>query len=350
MTHRQHPPKTRLTYKDAGVDIDSGQKILAPIKALAKKSERPEILSGVGGFAALCELPQGYRKPVLVTATDGVGTKLQLANAQNLHQGLGQDLVAMSVNDVLVTGAEPLLFLDYIAISQLDPLVVIAIVEGVSQACVLAGCTLAGGETAEMPGLYQPGDYDLAGFCVGVVEKDSIIDGRDIVAGDLLLGLPSSGPHANGFSLIRMILERRQINLSDHPELTEQLLAPTEIYSRVIRQLAEHLNLLGMAHITGGGLVENLPRMLSNNCLAVTVSLDKWSIPPIFSWLKEQGNISDEEMLKTFNCGIGMVVCIHPEDLGKATEILTQMQITPSVIGQIDQGLEKRITFNGHWG
>ncbi len=340
---------TRLTYKDAGVDVEAGQQIVESVRVIAQSASRPEVLSGIGGFAGLCELPKGYTQPVLVTATDGVGTKLKLAAACNLHSGLGQDLVAMSVNDVLVTGASPLLFLDYVSAGQLDRRTITSIVEGIAEACAFSGCALVGGETAEMPGLYQPGDYDLAGFCLGVVEKSQIIHGQDIAAGDRLIGLPSTGPHANGFSLIRMILQRKGIDLAQDSKLAAQLLAPTAIYSRNIENLMQHVSILGMAHITGGGLTENLPRMLASKDLGMTVSLENWSLPTIFRWLQEQGRLTDEEMLKTFNCGIGMVICISPKEVNKAQDLLQKCGVQAPVIGQIGTSNPGRVLFSGRW-
>lgn len=327
---------TPLTYQDAGVDIDAGNAMVESLKAITEQTKRPEILSGIGGFAALSRLPDKYQEPVLVAGTDGVGTKLKLAIELGRHEDLGRDLVAMSVNDILVTGAEPLLFLDYFATSKLNPQVVTQVVRGIGAACIQAGCTLAGGETAEMPGLYRNNDYDVAGFCLGVVEKKDIIDGHKIAAGDLLVGLASSGPHANGFSFIRMILERAKINLATAPDLAEQLLASTHIYAAAVKRLIAEVSVLGMAHITGGGLTDNLPRMLPKQAaLAMAVDLTSWQQPEVFNWLQAKGNISNGQMLRTFNCGVGMVICIRESEQQAAIKSLEAAGATPFVIGRV---------------
>lgn len=353
---------TSATYLDAGVDIDAGQRLAKSFGAIAEPTKRPEMLSGIGGFAALCELPAGYQQPVLVASTDGVGTKLKLAIELGQHESLGQDLVAMSVNDVIVTGGEPLLFLDYFATSKLDPEVASPVVRGIGAACEIAGCTLAGGETAEMPGLYQSGDYDLAGFCIGVVEKSKIIDCHSIQAGDLLIGMPSSGPHSNGFSLIRMILERQGIRLSAHKELARQLMTPTHIYVRAVRALTAAITVPGLTHITGGGLTENLPRLLTGQTeLGIRIDLQSWERPSIFKWLQQQGNLSEQTMLRTFNCGIGMVACVREEDKDQALMILKEeamgardaAPLLPVVLGQIETTKQppakQRVQFHGRF-
>lgn len=343
--------KIALSYKQAGVDIDAGQAVIPSYKTIAERTRRPEMINGVGGFAALCELPAGYHQPVLVTGTDGVGTKLKLAIALDRHESLGQDLVAMSVNDVLMTGATPLLFLDYLAVGQLEPAIAVRIVQGIGSACELAGCALAGGETAEMPGLYQAGDYDLAGFCLGVVEKADIINGQAIQEGDVLIGLPSSGPHANGFSLIRAILEQTATDLATHSELADQLLEPTRIYTHSIQQLMSATQVLGMAHITGGGLVKNLPRMLpADTQLNITIELNSWQRPAIFDWLQKNGGISDQDMLQTFNCGIGIVACIRASEQKTALDALQKVGEHPIIIGQIQNTGQPAGTphFHGH--
>ena len=301
-----------LTYRDAGVDIDAGAELVRRIAPAAARTRRPEILGGVGGFAALARLPQRYREPVLVTGTDGVGTKLRLALERDAHDGVGQDLVAMCVNDCLVVGAEPLLFLDYYATARLEVDVAERVVIGIARACELAGCALAGGETAEMPGFYAPGEYDLAGFCVGVVERTAIVDGRRMAPGDVLLGLASSGPHANGFSLIRRILEIGGIDPSAEDGLLETLLAPTRIYVPAVRAVLDGGHPVhAMAHVTGGGLPENLPRMVPEGAdLRLIVELASWTIPPVFRRLAAAGGVAELELLRTLNCGVGFVLCV----------------------------------------
>ncbi|MCR9276881.1 MAG: phosphoribosylformylglycinamidine cyclo-ligase [Pseudomonadaceae bacterium] len=301
---------SKLTYKDAGVDIDAGAELVRRISGAVKATHRPEVRSDLGGFAALTELPTRYRHPMLVTGTDGVGTKLRLAIDYDRHDSIGQDLVAMCVNDVLVTGAEPLLFLDYYATASLDVDVAARVIAGIADGCQLAGCALVGGETAEMPGMYESGDYDLAGFCVGVVERDQVISGANMAPGNALIGLASSGAHSNGYSLIRRVLEN-----AGRPSdaLLDELLAPTRIYVALVQQiLAEfgHEAVHAMAHVTGGGFQENLPRMLRSDSLALRVTMDSWQRPDLFSWLQQAGNIDELEMLKTFNCGIGFVLCV----------------------------------------
>ena len=294
-----------LTYRDAGVDIDAGNELVRRIAPLAARTQRPEMLTGLGGFAALATLPERYRDPVLVAGTDGVGTKLRLAIDHDRHDDVGQDLVAMCVNDVLAAGAEPLFFLDYYASGSLDLDIAERVIAGIARGCELAGCALAGGETAELPGFHKQGDYELAGFCVGVAERDGLVTGADIAPGDVLLGLASSGAHANGYSLIRRILAD-QASPPD-ADLLNRLLAPTRIYVRAVLPLLDDVK--GMSHITGGGFVDNLPRMFGPD-LAALVDLDAWRRPALFGFLQQAGNIDELEMLRTFNLGIGFVLCV----------------------------------------
>ncbi len=331
--------KQALSYRDAGVDIDAGNTLVDEIKQITKRTHRPEVLSQLGGFGALCEIPAKYQQPVLVSATDGVGTKLKLAMQMNKHDTIGIDLVAMCVNDLIVCGAEPLFFLDYYATGGLDVGVAKSVVSGIGEGCEQAGCALIGGETAEMPGMYQPGDYDLAGFSVGVVEKTKIIDVSDVQIGDCLIGLRSSGPHSNGYSLIRKILEVSGADLQQpfaDSTLGETLLAPTIIYVNTVRELAATVNIHGIAHITGGGLIENLPRVLPDNACAA-INKQSWSRPEIFNWLQEQGNVNEHEMLRTFNCGIGMVLCIPEQDCQVALDVLNRTEESAFLIGQIEE-------------
>jgi phosphoribosylformylglycinamidine cyclo-ligase len=317
-------PKSPLSYLDAGVDIAAGDRLVENIKQLALKTLRPEVLAGVGGFGALFEISKKYRDPVLVSGSDGVGTKLKLAFQLNKHDTVGIDLVAMSANDILVQGAEPLFFLDYFACGKLDVATATQVIQGIAKGCELAGCALIGGETAEMPGFYAAGEYDLAGFAVGVVEKDRIITCRTITAGDVVLGLASSGAHSNGYSLIRKIIERSGAVLSSDfhgQSLGEALLAPTRIYVKPLLELMQHLPVKGMAHITGGGLLENIPRILPDNLCAV-LQRSAWDMPPLFKWLQAQGNIAEREMYRTFNCGIGMAVVVSPEHVQQAQKLL----------------------------
>lgn len=327
-----------LSYKDAGVDIDAGNALVERIKQVAKATRRPEVMGGLGGFGALCQLPGGYREPVLVSGTDGVGTKLKLAMELGMHDDIGIDLVAMCVNDLLVCGAEPLFFLDYYATGKLNVDVAERVVTGIGKGCELSGCALIGGETAEMPGMYHGDDYDLAGFCVGVVEKSDIIDGSKVAAGDVLIGLKSSGPHSNGFSLIRKVLEITNTDL-DTPlagqPLSEHLMAPTRIYVKSLLQLQKELPIHAMAHITGGGLPENLPRVIPNGCRAV-IKRDSWEIPVVFRFLQEQGNIAPLELYRTFNCGIGMVLCVPASHQEQALQRLTELGEQSVVIGHIE--------------
>jgi len=304
-----------LTYRDAGVDIDAGNALVERIKSVSRATQRPEVLNGLGGFGALCTIPSGYSEPVLVSGTDGVGTKLRLAMDLGVHDTIGIDLVAMCTNDIAVVGAEPLFFLDYFATGKLNVDVAAAVVSGIGKGCELAGAALVGGETAEMPGMYQGEDYDLAGFCVGVVERADIIDGSTVHAGDTLIALPSSGPHSNGYSLIRKVLE----HTGSQPQqscgevtLGEALLAPTTIYNRPLLSLQKSIDIKAMAHITGGGILENLPRVLPEG-VGARVHRDSWSLPPVFEWLQAGGNIEEREMMRTFNCGVGMILVVAPE-------------------------------------
>ena len=291
------------------------------------------MLSGLGGFAALAELPSRYEHPVLVTGTDGVGTKLKLAIEHNRHDSVGQDLVAMCANDVLVTGAEPFLFLDYYATGKLDVDVAERVINGIAQGCQLAGCALVGGETAEMPGFYGSGDYDLAGFCIGVVERQNIVHGQDIAVGNKLIGLASSGPHSNGYSLIRRIIDDKGVELKS--ALLDELMAPTHIYARSVLALGERVTVLGMAHITGGGVIENLPRMFTDDNIAALIDLDSWTWPTVFNWLQQAGNVEQIEMLRTFNCGIGFVLCVDAEAVDPTLESLEANGEKATVIGEI---------------
>jgi phosphoribosylformylglycinamidine cyclo-ligase len=317
---------TGLSYRDAGVDIDAGDDLVDRIKPHARRTLRPEVLGGIGGFGALMELPKHYREPVLVSGTDGVGTKLKLAFQLNKHDTIGQDLVAMSVNDILVQGAEPLFFLDYFACGKLDVDVGEQVVAGIARGCELAGCALIGGETAEMPGMYPIGEYDLAGFAVGVAEKSRLIGGQTIKAGDAVLGLASSGPHSNGYSLIRKVVEVTGADLyadfHGRP-LGEVLLEPTRIYVKSLLALMKVVTVKGMAHITGGGLLENVPRILHED-LAAVLSKNAWEMPPVFRWLMEAGKVAEHEMYRTFNCGIGMVVVVDEADLETAMQFLNE--------------------------
>lgn len=332
--------KPSLTYRDAGVDIDAGNALVDRIKAHVATTGRAEVLGGLGGFGGLFELPSGYRKPVLVSGTDGVGTKLKLALAMGRHDTIGIDLVGMCVNDVVVLGAEPLFFLDYYATGRLDVETAADVVAGIAEGCRQAGCALIGGETAELPGMYQGDDYDLAGFCVGIVEKDRIIDGSRVVPGDAVVAVASSGPHSNGYSLIRRILEASGAGLEDPFEgssLGECLLAPTRIYVRSALALLEAVEVHAIAHITGGGLPENLPRVLPDGCRAV-IRRDSWSMPPIFDWLQQQGNVAPAEMLRTFNCGVGMIFVVPGAAASEAVESLNARGEHAWVAGEVVTG------------
>ncbi|EEO28321.1 phosphoribosylformylglycinamidine cyclo-ligase [Oxalobacter paraformigenes] len=328
-----------LSYRDAGVDIDAGDALVAAIKPFARRTMREGVLGGIGGFGALFEIGNKYREPVLVSGTDGVGTKLKLAFLLNRHDTVGIDLVAMSVNDILVQGAEPLFFLDYFACGKLDVNTATDVIKGVAAGCEQAGCALIGGETAEMPGMYPDGEYDLAGFAVGAVEKSAIIDGTKIVPGDVVIGLASSGIHSNGYSLVRKIVEVAKPDLSadfDGRSLADALMAPTRIYVKPLLSLMSSIEVKGMAHITGGGLVENVPRVLQNHLTAV-LKKEAWSMPPLFNWLQKHGNVADEEMHRVFNCGIGMVVIVSKENADKAVSALEISGETVYRIGEIRQ-------------
>jgi phosphoribosylformylglycinamidine cyclo-ligase len=341
------PDRPSLSYKDAGVDIDAGNALVERIKGVTKKTTRPEVLGGLGGFGALCEIPAGYREPVLVSGTDGVGTKLRLAMDLGIHDTIGIDLVAMCVNDLVVAGAEPLFFLDYYATGNLNIDTAADVVTGIGHGCELAGCALVGGETAEMPGMYEGEDYDLAGFCVGVVEKSRIIDGQSVAEGDVLIGLPSSGPHSNGYSLIRKILEVSGADLQDpigDTTLAQALLAPTTIYVKPLLELFKTVDVKALSHITGGGLLENLPRVLPNNCNA-RIDADSWERPAVFNWLQEQGNVEQLEMYRTFNCGVGMVICVAADDATATLELMQQQGLSAWVIGAITAG-DNEVVFN----
>jgi phosphoribosylformylglycinamidine cyclo-ligase len=330
-----------VTYRDAGVDIDAGDELVERIKPRVKRSMRPEVLGGIGGFGALVEVPlDRYRKPVLVSGTDGVGTKLRLAIDTQRHDGVGIDLVAMCANDVIVQGAEPLYFLDYFASGKLDVDVGERVIAGIVEGCVQAGCALVGGETAEMPGMYHGADYDLAGFCVGVVEKDLIIDGSRTAAGDVVLGLPSSGPHSNGFSLIRKILQVSGADMNadlDGVTLIDRLMTPTRIYVKPLLTLMGQVSLHGLSHITGGGLVDNIPRVLPDGLEAV-LQRNAWRRESVFEWLQREGKVSDAEMYRVFNCGIGMTIQVAARDAEQAISVLRDAGQEALVIGEVRRG------------
>ncbi|MCU7878302.1 MAG: phosphoribosylformylglycinamidine cyclo-ligase [Candidatus Thiodiazotropha sp. (ex. Lucinoma kazani)] len=328
-----------LSYRDAGVDIDAGNELVERIKPIVKQTFRPGVLAGLGGFGALFELPlDRFKEPVLVSGTDGVGTKLKLALELNRHDTIGIDLVAMCVNDIVVAGAEPLFFLDYYATGQLDLEIATDVVSGIAEGCKQAGAALTGGETAEMPGLYSKGDYDLAGFCVGIAEKSRLILPERVKAGDVLIGVASSGPHSNGYSLVRKILQVSGADLEQslgETSLGEALLTPTRIYVKPILQLMQQIEIHALAHITGGGLPENLPRVLPPGCKAV-IDSDSWQLPPVFGWLQTQGNIVNSEMLRTFNSGVGMVVCVAQADVQSSLQILNDAGETAWRLGTIE--------------
>jgi phosphoribosylformylglycinamidine cyclo-ligase len=333
-------PKS-LTYRDAGVDIDAGEALVDRIKPLVKRSMRPEVIAGPGGFGALVELPlERYKRPVMVSGTDGVGTKLRLAIETGRHDTIGIDLVAMCANDVVVQGAEPLFFLDYYATGRLNVDVAASVISGIVEGCVQAGAALVGGETAEMPGMYSGDDYDLAGFCVGLVEKDRIIDGTKTRAGDAIIGLPSSGPHSNGYSLIRRLIqaggadEKTQL---DGKPLYDRLLAPTKIYVKPLLRLIAAVPVHGVAHITGGGLVDNIPRVIPEGLEAV-IHASRWSRGPVFEWLQRAGNVTDAEMHRTFNCGIGMTICVPSDSTDEAMRVLKEAGEQPLIIGEVREG------------
>lgn len=336
MTHASSSSPQSLSYKDAGVDIEAGDQLVENIKPFAKRTLRPEVLGGIGGFGALVEVSKKYRSPVMVAGTDGVGTKLKLAFQLNQHDTVGQDLVAMSVNDILVQGAEPVFFLDYFACGKLDVAVATDVVKGIAHGCELAGCALIGGETAEMPSMYPEGEYDLAGFAVGLVERERIITGKNIVPGDIVLGLASSGPHSNGYSLIRKIVARSGVDLHANLPLAQQLLAPTRIY---VKPLLAALNanpewIKGMAHITGGGLTENIPRILPEGVTGI-IDRKTWTRPAVFDWLQQQGQVDDAEMARTFNCGIGMAVVVAPVHAAALAAFLAAQGESVFTIGNV---------------
>ena len=327
-----------LSYKDAGVDIDAGNALVEKIKGAAKRTRRPEVLAGLGGFGALFELPSGYKQPVLVSGTDGVGTKLRLALDHGKHDTVGIDLVAMCVNDLIVCGAEPLFFLDYYATGKLDIETAAAVINGIADGCGISGCSLIGGETAEMPGMYEGEDYDLAGFCVGIVEKSELIDGSKVAVGDTLIGLASSGPHSNGYSLIRKVLEVTgtdpAVDTIDGQPIIDLLMKPTRIYVKPLLELIKKSQVNALAHITGGGLTENLPRVLPDD-LGAEIDLANWALPPVFAWLNESAGLSQSELLKTFNCGIGMVLVVSSDRAAALSRHLSAEGETVSVLGYV---------------
>ena len=330
-----------MDYKQAGVDVEAGREFVDNIRNLVVSTHRPEVLGGLGGFSGLFALPSGYKEPVLVSGTDGVGTKLKLANTLNCHHTVGIDLVAMCVNDVLTSGAEPIFFLDYLATGKLNQQQLTEVVSGIAQGCRLAGCALIGGETAEMPGFYPPGEYDLAGFCVGVVEKSLILDGSQVKVGDVAIGLESSGIHSNGFSLVRKVIDECNISLQDsldfwgQKSLAELLLTPTKIYVKPILAAAKSgLEIHGMAHITGGGLPENLPRCLPEG-MSININRSSWEVPPIFRWISEVGNVNEEGMFNTFNMGIGFVVLVSPTQVEMAIDFFFSQGIKAYCLGEV---------------
>lgn len=337
-----NPSNQSLSYKDAGVDIDAGEALVERIKSVAKSTTRPEVVGGLGGFGALCRIPQGYKSPLLVSGTDGVGTKLKLALQFNQHDSIGIDLVAMCVNDLLVCGAEPLFFLDYYATGKLDVDTAATVVSGIGEGCKQSGCALIGGETAEMPGMYQDEDYDLAGFCVGVVEEEEIITGKNVAEGDVLIGLKSNGAHSNGYSLVRKVIEVSGTDINadiplDGMSFKDAMMAPTRIYVKAIQALQKGLgnnNIHAMAHITGGGLTENLPRVLPDN-LTAQIDTNSWQFSELFNWLQKQGNIEQLEMYRTFNCGVGFVIAVPAAQADDAMDILNQAGETAWKLGEI---------------
>jgi phosphoribosylformylglycinamidine cyclo-ligase len=316
--------KSSISYRDAGVDIEAGDALIENIKPYARRTMRPEVLAGIGGFGSLFEVPKKFKNPVMVSGTDGVGTKLKLAFQLDKHDTVGIDLVAMSVNDILVQGAEPLFFLDYFACGKLEVGTATQVIRGIAAGCEQSGCALVGGETAEMPGMYPAGEYDLAGFAVGMVEKDAIIDGSTIAEGDVVLGLASSGAHSNGYSLIRKLIDLSGIDMDSDfhgKPFRDVVMAPTRLYVKPLLKLMATLPVKGMAHITGGGLLENIPRVLPEQ-LTAELKRGSWTMPPLFAWLQQQGNVAEDEMLRTFNCGIGMAVIVAAEDAARAQALL----------------------------
>jgi len=329
--------KTSISYRDAGVDIEAGDALVEQIKPFAKRTMRPEVLGGIGGFGSLFAVPQKFKEPILVSGTDGVGTKLKLAFELNKHDTVGIDLVAMSVNDILVQGAEPLFFLDYFACGKLEVGVAAQVIKGIAEGCEQSGCALVGGETAEMPGMYPAGEYDLAGFAVGCADKSKLIDGTSIAAGDVVLGLASSGAHSNGYSLIRKLIEKSGIDFESDfhgRKFKDVVMEPTRIYVKSLLKLIEALPVKGMAHITGGGITENIPRVLPAG-LTAEIKASGWQLPPLFQWLQAQGNIVPSELYKTFNCGIGMAVIVAKEHVAQAKQLLEASGETVFEIGHI---------------
>lgn len=352
MTDNTHSNSTpSLSYKDAGVDIDAGNALIERIKGVAKRTRRPEVMAGLGGFGAMFELPKGYDEPVLVSGTDGVGTKLRLAMMLNKHDTIGIDLVAMCVNDLIVGGAEPLFFLDYYATGKLNIDIAANVVEGIGNGCDMSGCSLVGGETAEMPGMYEGDDYDLGGFCVGIVEKSKIIDGSNVKAGDTLIGIASSGPHSNGYSLIRKIIEVSGVELNQAmggTDLASALMAPTRIYVKPLLKLIKALPVNALSHITGGGLLENIPRVLPDSAKAV-IDINSWEFPEVFKWLQNAGNVNSTEMYRTFNCGVGMVVAVPAGQADAAIKLLEAEGEKAWKIGSIEnaEANEEQVELRG---
>jgi len=338
-----------LSYRDAGVNIDAGNEFVEKIKSSVASTNRPGVMGSLGGFGGLFELPENYQQPVLVSGTDGVGTKLKLAIDLDKHDTIGIDLVAMCVNDILVLGAEPLYFLDYYATGELNTEIAADVVEGIAEGCRQSSAALIGGETAEMPGMYGKGDYDLAGFCVGVVEKQKIIDGSKVKAGDVMIAIASSGPHSNGYSLVRKIIEVSEADITqafgqENSTLGDALLAPTKIYVKAIHNLLPKFDIHAMAHITGGGLLENIPRVLPENTQAL-VDTSSWQLPQVFQWLQQNGNVEINEMYRTFNCGVGMVLIVAAEDADAVTASLNENGDTAWQLGTIDDGDNQKVVF-----
>ncbi|MFC0179342.1 phosphoribosylformylglycinamidine cyclo-ligase [Thorsellia kenyensis] len=336
-------PRPSLDYQSAGVNIDAGNALVERIKGAVKRTTRPEVMGGLGGFGALCAIPKGYEEPILVSGTDGVGTKLRLAMDLGRHETIGIDLVAMCVNDLIVQGAEPLFFLDYYATGKLNVETAAKVVEGIAEGCVQSGCSLVGGETAEMPGMYEGEDYDLAGFCVGVVEKSKLIDGSKVSANDALIALGSSGPHSNGYSLIRKILEISKTApnkvMLDGKSIADHLMAPTKIYVKSVLELLKKLPVHGLVHITGGGFWENIPRVLPDN-LTASINESSWQWPAIFTWLQREGNVTTHEMYRTFNCGVGMIIALPKEHVEDALNLLHSAGEKAWQIGEIIERAE----------
>jgi phosphoribosylformylglycinamidine cyclo-ligase len=342
-----------MDYRDAGVDVEAGRAFVQRIRNMVQSTHRPEVLGGIGGFSGFFSLPSGLSEPVLVSGTDGVGTKLKLAHSLNRHDTVGIDLVAMCVNDVLTSGAEPLFFLDYLATGKLNSEQLTEVIAGITQGCQQSGCALLGGETAEMPGFYQPGEYDLAGFCVGIVEKSKLLDGSQVQIGDIAIGLSSSGVHSNGFSLVRKIIENGSFSFDFTPEelggksLGEILLTPTKIYVKpVLEALRNGLPVRGMAHITGGGLPENLPRCLGGN-QSVKVDLESWPVLPIFEWIAQAGKVDQQEMFNTFNMGIGFVLLVAPEGVEQVITWFQSQDVAAYQIGEVIEGNGELVM--GNW-